>query len=120
MVVQFQAAVAPFELIALVADGEVEALEAALDRVFEKLAQVQRARPEVGGAAVFAIVRQHVIVAAAEHDARVVVARAELENAKTELAAARWFGRLQAQRAVGRAQDRLNDVLDEGAVGGPR
>lgn len=58
--------------------------------------------------------------AAAEHDARVLVARAELEDAKDELASARWFSKLIAQRSVERAQHRLNDVLDEGRVGGSR
>jgi membrane protein len=58
--------------------------------------------------------------AAAEHRARVLVARAELQHAREELAAARWFGRLPAQRRVGRAEQRLNDLLDEGAVGSPR
>ena len=58
--------------------------------------------------------------AAAEHQARVVVAKAELERAKDALASARWLGRLRAQRAVERAQNDLNDVLDEGTVGRPR
>lgn len=58
--------------------------------------------------------------AAEEHSARVVVAKAELEQAKRELASAKWLGRLRAQRAVERAQNELNDVLDEGTVGRPR
>ncbi len=55
--------------------------------------------------------------AAEEYKARVIVARAELDDAKDELAHARWWGRLVAQRKVERAQNQLNDVLDEG-VGG--
>jgi membrane protein len=55
--------------------------------------------------------------AAQEQQARVIVARAELEDAKDELAQARWWQRLAAQRKVERAQNLLNDVLDEG-VGG--
>lgn len=58
--------------------------------------------------------------AAVEHEARVVVARAELASAMDALSAARWLGRLRAQRAVERAQNALNDVLDEGTVGRPR
>ncbi len=55
--------------------------------------------------------------AAEEQQARVIVARAELEDAKDELARARWWQRLAAQRKVERAENVLNDVLDEG-VGG--
>ncbi|MFF1574468.1 YihY/virulence factor BrkB family protein [Leifsonia sp. NPDC058292] len=58
--------------------------------------------------------------AAAEHNARVVVARAELADAHAALAKARWLGRLRAQHAVERAQNQLNDILDEGGVGRPR
>ncbi|MFF1633558.1 YihY/virulence factor BrkB family protein [Leifsonia sp. NPDC058248] len=58
--------------------------------------------------------------AAAEYDARVLVARAELDDAKAELASARWYSKLIAQRSVERAQHRLNDILDEGLVGGSR
>lgn len=55
--------------------------------------------------------------AAAEHQARVIVARAELDDAKDDLARARWWQRLAAQRRVERAQNALNDVLDEGVRG---
>ena len=58
--------------------------------------------------------------AAAQHNARLVVARAELEDARAELEHARWLGRLRAQRAVERAENRLNDILDEGSVGSAR
>jgi membrane protein len=58
--------------------------------------------------------------AAAEYDARVIVARAELQDAQADLAQARWFGRFGAQRDVERAQNRLNDILDEGSVRSPR
>jgi membrane protein len=58
--------------------------------------------------------------AAAEYDARVLVARAELAEAQDQLAKAHWFGRFAAQRAVERAQNRLNDTLDEGSVSSPR
>jgi membrane protein len=58
--------------------------------------------------------------AAAEYDARVLVARAELAEAQDQLARAHWFGRFTAQRAVERAQNQLNDILDEGSVGSPR
>ncbi|GAA1446820.1 YihY/virulence factor BrkB family protein [Leifsonia poae] len=58
--------------------------------------------------------------AAAEYDARVLVARSELEEAKSQLAHSRWYNRLQAQWAVERAQNALNDVLDEGTVGRSR
>lgn len=50
--------------------------------------------------------------AAAEHEARVLVARAELANARQELADARWFARFPAQRHVEKAEARLNDLLD--------
>ncbi|WP_338031587.1 YihY/virulence factor BrkB family protein [Diaminobutyricibacter tongyongensis] len=56
--------------------------------------------------------------AAQEHQARVIVARAELDDAKDDLARARWWQRLAAQRRVERAQNVLNDALDEGGVGG--
>lgn len=56
--------------------------------------------------------------AAAEHEARVLVARSELARAKDELAAARWFSRLAAQRRVARAEQGLNDLLD-GEPAGP-
>ncbi|MFF1878131.1 YihY/virulence factor BrkB family protein [Leifsonia sp. NPDC058230] len=58
--------------------------------------------------------------AAAEYDARVIVARAELQDAQTDLSRARWFGRFRAQRDVEHAQNRLNDILDEGTVRSPR
>ena len=63
--------------------------------------------------------------AAAEHQARVLVARAELKHAQEDLASARWFARLPAQRRVERAAHRLDDLLDGvqepgTAVGGPR
>ncbi|WP_374007836.1 YihY/virulence factor BrkB family protein [Leifsonia sp. LS-T14] len=65
--------------------------------------------------------------AAAEHEARVLVARAELQDARNELARSRFLSRLAAQRRVGRAENALNDLLDEGnevrgsgAVGRPR
>jgi membrane protein len=58
--------------------------------------------------------------AAAEYDARVLVARAELAEAQDQLVKAHWFGRFTAQRAVERAQNRLNDALDEGSVRSPR
>ena len=58
--------------------------------------------------------------AAAEYRARVLVARAELTDARTELADARFFRRLGAQRNVEKAEHRLNDLLDEGGVVGPR
>ncbi|WP_431279693.1 YihY/virulence factor BrkB family protein [Leifsonia poae] len=58
--------------------------------------------------------------AAAEHDARVIVARAELKDAQADLAKSRWLTRFAAQREVEKAQNRLNDILDEGTVGSPR
>lgn len=58
--------------------------------------------------------------AAAEYEARVLVARAELAEARDQLARAHWFGRFAGQRAVERAQNRLNDILDEGSVRSPR
>jgi membrane protein len=58
--------------------------------------------------------------AAAEHDARVLVAKSELAGARAELAKARWLSRLSAQRRVEKAENRLNDLLDSGSVGGPR
>ncbi len=63
--------------------------------------------------------------AAAEFEARVLVARAELTHAREDLARARWMARLPAQRRVGRAEQRLNDLLDgvgeaPNAVGSPR
>lgn len=50
---------------------------------------------------------------AAEYRARVLVARAEAEQATQELEHARWIGRLAAQRRVGRAEQQLNDLLDQ-------
>ncbi len=63
--------------------------------------------------------------AAAEHEARVLVARAELSDARDALGRARWFARLPAQRRLGKAEARLNDLLDaapgpENAVGARR
>lgn len=58
--------------------------------------------------------------AAAEYKARVLVARAELDDAKNELRRARLLGRFPAQRRVEKAEHRLNDLLDEGSVGRPR
>jgi membrane protein len=58
--------------------------------------------------------------AAAEYDARVIVARAQLQDAQDHLAQSRWLGRFRAQRDVERAQNRLNDILDEGSVRSPR
>ncbi|MFP3514330.1 hypothetical protein SB775_33065, partial [Peribacillus sp. SIMBA_075] len=58
--------------------------------------------------------------AAAEHQARELVARAELQEAQDDLSRAGWLSRLPAQRRVAKAEQQLNDVLDEGAVGRPR
>lgn len=58
--------------------------------------------------------------AAAEYEARVLVAKAELQNAKDDLARARFFARLGAQRRVEKAEHRLNDLLDESSVGARR
>lgn len=58
--------------------------------------------------------------ALAERQARELVASAELQRAREELAAAAWYARLPAQRRVAKAERRLNDVLDEGAVSRPR
>ncbi|MEV8214441.1 YihY/virulence factor BrkB family protein [Leifsonia sp. NPDC077715] len=63
--------------------------------------------------------------AAAEHEARVLVAKAELTDARDELSHARWFARFPAQRRVEKAEARLNDLLDaapaaETAVGARR
>ncbi|MGO4536531.1 YihY/virulence factor BrkB family protein [Leifsonia sp. 2MCAF36] len=58
--------------------------------------------------------------AAAERQARELVAAAELAHAREDLAKSRWFERLPAQRRVAKAEQRLNDLLDQGAVGAPR
>jgi len=58
--------------------------------------------------------QQAVERAAAEYEARLLVARAELANARDELDRSRFFARLGAQRRVGRAENALNDLLDEG------
>lgn len=58
--------------------------------------------------------------AAAEYQARLLVAKAELQEAKSGLAEARFLSRLTAQRRVEKAEHRLNDLLDEGSVGSPR
>ena len=55
--------------------------------------------------------------AAEEHEARVIVAKVDLDDARAELARARWWERLAAQRRVEKAERVLNDTLDEG-VGG--
>lgn len=57
--------------------------------------------------------------AAAEYQARILVAKAELQQARDDLAAARFLGRLPAQRRVEKAEHRLNDLLDEGGGGLP-
>jgi membrane protein len=57
---------------------------------------------------------------AAEHSARLLVARAQLDDARSALAAAGWYSRLPAQRRVARAEAQLNGILDEGSVRGPR
>lgn len=56
--------------------------------------------------------------AAAEYQARILVAKAELQDARDTLASARFLGRLAAQRKVEKAEHHLNDLLDEGSVGG--
>jgi membrane protein len=58
--------------------------------------------------------------AAAEYEARVLVARAELQNAKDDLGKARFLARLGAQRRVEKAEHRLNDLLDESSVSARR
>jgi membrane protein len=58
--------------------------------------------------------------AAAEYRARVLVAEAELQNARDALAAARFLARPGAQRKAERAERRLDDLLDGGSVGRPR
>ncbi|QNE35138.1 YihY/virulence factor BrkB family protein [Leifsonia shinshuensis] len=58
--------------------------------------------------------------AAAEYEARVLVAKAELQTARDELAHARFLARLGAQRRVEKAEHRLNDLLDESSVGARR
>ncbi|HEY8281470.1 MAG TPA: YihY/virulence factor BrkB family protein, partial [Leifsonia sp.] len=56
----------------------------------------------------------------AEHSARVLVAQAQLEEAKSALGSAGWYNRLPAQRRVAHAEAELNGILEEGSVGGPR
>ena len=58
--------------------------------------------------------------AAAEYEARVLVAKAELQNARDDLGRARFLARLPAQRRVEKAEHRLNDLLDESSVGARR
>ena len=58
--------------------------------------------------------------ATAEREARELVASAELQHAREDLAAARWYSRLPAQHRVAKAEERLNALVDEGAVGRPR
>ncbi len=55
--------------------------------------------------------------AAAEYQARLLVAKAELQEAREALTRARFLGRLSAQRRVEKAEHTLNDLLDEGGVG---
>ncbi|WP_158862647.1 YihY/virulence factor BrkB family protein [Leifsonia sp. AG29] len=50
--------------------------------------------------------------AMAEHEARVLVAGAELAEARRELSESKLLGRLAAQRRVEKAEHRLNDLLD--------
>ena len=56
----------------------------------------------------------------AEHSARLLVAQAQLEEAKSALVSAGWYNRLPAQRRVAHAEAELNGILEEGSVGGPR
>jgi membrane protein len=58
--------------------------------------------------------------AAAEYEARVLVAKAELQSARADLAGRKFLARLPAQRRVERAEHRLNDLLDESSVGARR
>ncbi|MEY9951224.1 YihY/virulence factor BrkB family protein [Leifsonia sp. EB34] len=58
--------------------------------------------------------------AAAEYEARVLVAKAELQNAKDELTGSKFLARLSAQRRVEKAEHRLNDLLDDSGVGARR
>lgn len=58
--------------------------------------------------------------AAAEYEARVLVAKAELQNARDELAQSKFLARLSAQRRVEKAEHRLNDLLDDSGVGARR
>ncbi|WP_223227694.1 YhjD/YihY/BrkB family envelope integrity protein [Leifsonia xyli] len=57
--------------------------------------------------------------AAAKHRARVLVAKAELQNARDARAAARFLAQPGAQRKVEKAEHGLNDLLDGGSVGRP-
>src|SRR5262249_12668927 len=70
MVEQAQHRVRPFELVALVADGEVEAPKTFLDGALQQVAQVGGARAEACQRPVV-IARQHVIIGAAEAQAEI-------------------------------------------------
>jgi membrane protein len=58
--------------------------------------------------------------AAAEYEARVLVAKAELQSARDDLKTRKFLARLPAQRRVEKAEHRLNDLLDESSVGARR
>src|SRR5271155_1534722 len=69
-IVQVDAQIGPFKLVALVADCEIEPTQPKRDRVREQLAQVKRARSVTGQPAV-TIARQHVVIAVAKHDSEI-------------------------------------------------
>ena len=94
VVVQLQLGVGPFQLVWLVADREIEALEAKLDRVRHEFAQMKRARSVVCDFGID-IAREHVVVAIAENDAEVGrrAAIADLHAADVNQVPRFWIGR---------------------------
>src|SRR6266508_3789103 len=70
IIVQPQFGVGPIALVGFVADGEVEAVKAAVDGMADELVQVRAARPEAGKFAVV-IAREHQIVAVPEAQAEI-------------------------------------------------
>jgi hypothetical protein len=106
--VKLENGVAPIQLVRLVADGEIENLEAASDGVGQEFAQMQRARSIMGDGAVH-IACEHVIVAIAEHDAEIGRRAhiADLDAADVHKIAGGWIGgKLEEKLAMsGRSKD---------------
>src|SRR5229473_6942284 len=70
VIVELQGGVGPFLLVWFIADGEIETRKSALDRVPEKLAQVDRTGTIAGQLAVV-VARQHMVVAVAKREAEI-------------------------------------------------
>src|ERR1700733_1004668 len=110
---QLQAHIAPFALVALVADGEIECLQAARDRVAHQFAKMQRAGAEMRKPAV-AITRQDVIVAPAMDNAEIRrgVDRTDFDAADMDEMPHRRIGcEIEKEFAAARPREHVGNAL---------